>query len=279
MRSPHHPPNLHYKISIAFLLHILKFNVLQILDWCSPNFELIFSCTSFHKWHYLYVSSNYKKDEQTCTHTCCDMCLMMKFNLSNSKRWDAKRDPQNTWLWFKGSGLKSQTVTHGHHSPPGSFVYEIFQVRILEWVPISSSKRSSWPRDWTCVSCKSPALAGEFFTSWATRELSIFILAALGLPCFALAYFSCSEQALLVTAVLGLLLRSTGSRLHGLQQLQSNSSGSVAPGLKAQAQQLRFTGLLVLCARDPPRTGTESMPPCTSRQIPNYCTTRKVWLV
>ena len=146
-------------------------------------------------------------------------------------------------------------------SPPGSIVYEIFQVRILEWVAISFSKRSSWPRDWTCICCKSPALAGEFFTSWATSELFIFILAALGLPCFALAYFSCSGQALLFTAVLGLLLRSTGSSVHGLQQLQCNSSGSVAPGLTAQAQQLRFIGLLVLCTRDPPRTGTESMPP------------------
>ena len=32
-------------------------------------------------------------------------------------------------------------------SPPGSFVYGIFQARILEWVAISSSKGSSWPRD------------------------------------------------------------------------------------------------------------------------------------
>ena len=29
----------------------------------------------------------------------------------------------------------------------------ILQARILEWVAISSSRRSSWPRDGTCVSC------------------------------------------------------------------------------------------------------------------------------
>ena len=37
-------------------------------------------------------------------------------------------------------------------SPSGSSVHGIFQSRILEWVAISFSRRSSWPRDWTCVS-------------------------------------------------------------------------------------------------------------------------------
>ena len=38
------------------------------------------------------------------------------------------------------------------YSPPGSSVHGIFQARILEWVAISSSRGSSWPKDWTCVS-------------------------------------------------------------------------------------------------------------------------------
>ena len=37
-------------------------------------------------------------------------------------------------------------------SPSGSSVHGIFQARILEWVAISFSRGSSWPRDWTCVS-------------------------------------------------------------------------------------------------------------------------------
>ena len=37
-------------------------------------------------------------------------------------------------------------------SPLGSSVHGILQARILEWVIISSSRRSSWPRDWTHVS-------------------------------------------------------------------------------------------------------------------------------
>ena len=36
---------------------------------------------------------------------------------------------------------------------PGSSVYWILQARILEWVIVSFSRGSSWPRDWTRVSC------------------------------------------------------------------------------------------------------------------------------
>ena len=39
--------------------------------------------------------------------------------------------------------------------PPGSSVHGISQTRIWEWVAISSSTGSSWPRDWTHVSCVS----------------------------------------------------------------------------------------------------------------------------
>ena len=37
-------------------------------------------------------------------------------------------------------------------SPPGSSIHGIFQARILKWVVISFSRRSSGPRDWTPVS-------------------------------------------------------------------------------------------------------------------------------
>ena len=38
-------------------------------------------------------------------------------------------------------------------SLPGSSVHGISQARILEWVAISFSKGSSWPRDQTLISC------------------------------------------------------------------------------------------------------------------------------
>ena len=50
-------------------------------------------------------------------------------------------------------------------SLPGSSVHRVFQGRILEWVAIYSSRRSSQPRDWTHVSCVF-CIAGEFFTCW-----------------------------------------------------------------------------------------------------------------
>ena len=39
------------------------------------------------------------------------------------------------------------------YSRLGSSVHGIFQARIMEWVVISYSRGSSWPRDWTCISC------------------------------------------------------------------------------------------------------------------------------
>ena len=47
------------------------------------------------------------------------------------------------------------------HSSPGSFVIGILQARTVEWVAMPSSRRSSSPRDQTCISC----LAGRFFTA------------------------------------------------------------------------------------------------------------------
>ena len=38
------------------------------------------------------------------------------------------------------------------YSPPGSSVHGILQSRILEWVAMPSSRGSSRPRDWTCIS-------------------------------------------------------------------------------------------------------------------------------
>ena len=50
------------------------------------------------------------------------------------------------------------------YSLPGSSVHGIFQARILEWVDISFSRGSFWPRVQTWVSCSS-CIAGRFFTA------------------------------------------------------------------------------------------------------------------
>ena len=51
------------------------------------------------------------------------------------------------------------------HRLPGSSIHGIFQARVLEWVAISFSRGSSWPRDRTQVS----RIVGRRFTVWATR--------------------------------------------------------------------------------------------------------------
>ena len=52
-------------------------------------------------------------------------------------------------------------------SLPGSSVHGILQARVLEWLAVPFSRRSSQPRDRIQVS----HIAGGFFTVWATREV------------------------------------------------------------------------------------------------------------
>ena len=57
--------------------------------------------------------------------------------------------------------------THGVYA---TSVNGILQARILEWVAIPCFRGSSWPRHRTV----SPALAGRFYTVWATREAQVW---------------------------------------------------------------------------------------------------------
>ena len=74
-------------------------------------------------------------------------------------------------------------------SPPGSSNHGIFQARVLEWVAISFSRGSCWPRDQTCLSCiswmqrdslslshwGSPLLEYKFLKIFFGNNLSKFI--------------------------------------------------------------------------------------------------------
>ena len=64
-------------------------------------------------------------------------------------------------VWLLGEGMDC--------SPPASPVHGILQARILERVAVPSSRGSSRPRDWACVSV-SPALAGSLFTTSPPRK-------------------------------------------------------------------------------------------------------------
>ena len=56
-------------------------------------------------------------------------------------------------------------------SPPGSSVHRILQARILDWVAMPSSRKSSWPRNWNHISC------GVFTTEPLRKHLYIHIYA------------------------------------------------------------------------------------------------------
>ena len=73
-----------------------------------------------------------------------------------------KKDQINLkWKWSRSLTLCDPTDC----SLLGSSVHGIFQARILEWVTISFSRRSSRPRDRTWIS----HIVGRRFTVWATR--------------------------------------------------------------------------------------------------------------
>ena len=64
-------------------------------------------------------------------------------------------------MWWLSHRVVSDSCDPMDYSLPGSSVHEISQARTLEWVAISFSRGSSWPR----IKPESPALAGAFFTT------------------------------------------------------------------------------------------------------------------
>ena len=54
--------------------------------------------------------------------------------------------------------------------PPDFSVHGISQARMLEWVAVSFSRGSSWPRDQTHISC----IGWQVLYHWATREAQMF---------------------------------------------------------------------------------------------------------
>ena len=92
-----------------------------------------------------------------------------------SKTWSLAciRIPEGVTIWrycFYSESEVTQSCTTLCNpvdwSLTGSSVHGIFQATVLEWVAISSSRGSFWPRNETRV----PRIAGRHFTLWATRE-------------------------------------------------------------------------------------------------------------
>ena len=70
---------------------------------------------------------------------------------SSSRNWD-REIILDKWAVCLVTQTYLTFCNHIDCSLPGSSVLGIFQTWMLEWVAISSSRGSSWPRDWTCIS-------------------------------------------------------------------------------------------------------------------------------
>ena len=74
------------------------------------------------------------------------------------------------WKWKRESEVAQSCLTLCYTmdcSLPCSSIHGVFQARVLDWVAISFSRGSSWPRDQTRVS----HIIGRHCTIWATLEV------------------------------------------------------------------------------------------------------------
>ena len=76
------------------------------------------------------------------------------------------RKPEQVAFFFSRGSSQPRDRTHPHCR---QIFYELSHKgspRILEWVTYPFSSGSSWPRNWTGLSC----IAGGFFTSWGNKQ-------------------------------------------------------------------------------------------------------------
>ena len=128
------------------LYQILKEEIWQFYTSFSKNWRVgkTFQLTIYSQ-HYFETETRQRfyniTYEYTTVYYCC--CLV-------AKSWSTLCNPMDC-------------------SSPGFPVHWTSHLRILEWVAISFSRGSSWPRDQTCVSC-----TGRWILyCWATREAHI----------------------------------------------------------------------------------------------------------
>ena len=105
-------------------------------------------------------------------------CLLCKRVMVTKPLWGWRS--HYTYRVLSHSVVSNSLLCH-EGSPPSSSVHGSSQARMLEWVSICSSRRSSWPRNWTRVSC----IGKWILYHWATWEAHLWItMCPITLPCF-----------------------------------------------------------------------------------------------
>ena len=123
----------------AFFWNVLI--TLRRVVWNRLAFLLLYTVTCF--WlHFLFWSLEYQSE---------------KYRV-NCQRW-------HRWWWFSRS-VMSDSYVPMDCSPPDSCVRGILQARIQAWAATSFSRRSSWPRDRSHVSCT----GSWILYHWVIRE-------------------------------------------------------------------------------------------------------------
>ena len=127
------------------------------------------SCSSAH--FYLYIPSPVL---HLVTYSCLTLCDPMKCSLLGSSVYGDSPG--------KNTGVDCHAFLQGIFPTQGSnpslqhcrgLLYHLTYHKspgILEWIVYPFSRGSYWHRNHTGVLC----IAGEFFTSWATREAHFF---------------------------------------------------------------------------------------------------------
>ena len=152
--------------------------------WVAGVFELL-TADDFSR--YMGIRKGYYQfiQWQLLRHACCGGCgqpLLWEATISClvaghepvfksgahilKERWSLKQDcPWNTMVKSVCSVMSNYATpwTAAHHR---ASVHGISQARILEWIDISSSRGSSWPRDWTCISCIGKRQICYYWATW-----------------------------------------------------------------------------------------------------------------
>ena len=142
---------------VQLLSHVQLCNPMDYSTPCSPVLFLRVSSDScpLNQWHYLIVCHPFPP-----LPSVFPSIRVFAFG-ATYQLWSSQLMIERVALEQHSVCMCAQSITQSYPtlcdpmdcSPPGSSVHGIFQARVLEWVAISFSSRSSQPRDWTHVSC------------------------------------------------------------------------------------------------------------------------------
>ena len=103
-------------------------------------------CPSFHVELYMEISRVFCSSFLSECNILPQRCLSGQVGEENVLHYTMEY-----WIVFSHSVISNSLWPHGLQ-PARLLWHRILQARILEWVAISFSRGSSWPRDWTQVS-------------------------------------------------------------------------------------------------------------------------------